>query len=231
MLYIHCVNNTLAVSLKKRVTNRNMNYNWDNINWIFKPDGSLRDIYIQETSLSDWDKLIDILNSEYDLKYFSENKIDKKEVFKYLQDKTGEIECKTVSINIKNVKINCHFFLIEQIEFDVEPSEIKSKSEFDSLLSFMATLSTKLKKQITLTGENEVTFPLIKINADENIFKIISKKEIDDYYQKNNSKIKSSISSMKFSFLMRFFPKLVEKKLLKSATEPIKATKLNENIW
>src|SRR5690606_15718452 len=217
--------------LKKRVTNRNMNYNWDNINWIFKPDGSLRDIYIQETSLSDWDKLIDILNSEYDLKYFSENKIDKKEVFKYLQDKTGEIECKTVSINIKNVKINCHFFLIEQIEFDVEPSEIKSKSEFDSLLSFMATLSTKLKKQITLTGENEVTFPLIKINADENIFKIISKKEIDDYYQKNNSKIKSSISTMKFSFLMRFFPKLVEKKLLKSATEPIKATKLNENIW
>jgi len=197
-----------------------MNYNWDNINWIFKPDGSLRDIYIQETSLSDWDKLIDILNSEYDLKYFSENKIDKKEVFKYLQDKTGEIERKTVSINIKNVKINCHFFLIEQIEFDVEPSEIKSKSEFDSLLSFMATLSTKLKKQITLTGENEVTFPLIKINADENIFKIISKKEIDDYYQKNNSKIKSSISSMKFSFLMRFFPKLVEKKLLKSATEP-----------
>ncbi len=208
-----------------------MNYNWDNINWIFKPDGSLRDIYIQETSLSDWDKLIDILNSEYDLKYFSENKIDKKEVFKYLQDKTGEIECKTVSISIKNVKINCHFFLIEQIEFDVEPSEIKSKSEFDSLLSFMATLSTKLKKQITLTGENEVTFPLIKINADENIFKIISKKEIDDYYQKNNSKIKSSISSMKFSFLMRFFSKLVEKKLLKSATEPIKATKLNENIW
>ena len=55
-----------------------MNYNWDNIHWIFKPDGLLRDIYIQETSLSDWNKVIDILNSEYDLTYFSENKIDKK---------------------------------------------------------------------------------------------------------------------------------------------------------
>lgn len=86
-----------------------MNYNWDNINWIFKPDGSLRDIYIQETSLSDWDKVIDILNSEYDLNYFSENKIDKKEIFEYLQDETREIECKTVSMNIKNVKINCFF--------------------------------------------------------------------------------------------------------------------------
>jgi len=223
--------NKLAVSLKNRTTKRNMNYNWDNINWIFKPDGSLRDIYIQETSLSDWDKVIDILNSEYDLNYFSENKIDKKEVFEYLQDETGEIECKTVSINIKNVKINCHFFLIEQIEFDIEPSEVKSKLEFDNILSFMTTLSSKLKKQITLTGENEVNFPLIKINVDENIFKIITEKEIIDYYQKNNSKIKSSISSIKFGFLMSFFPKLVEKKLLKSATEPIKATKLNENIW
>lgn len=208
-----------------------MNYNWDNINWIFKPDGSLRDIYIQETSLSDWDKVIDVLNSEYNLNYFSENKIDKKEVFEYLQDETGEIQCKTVSINIKNVKINCHFFLTEQIEFDIEPSEVKSELEFDNILSFMTTLSSKLKKQITLTGENEVNFPLIKINVNENIFKIITEKEINDYYEKNNSKIKSSISSIKFGFLMRFFPKFVEKKLLKSATEPIKATKLNENIW
>jgi hypothetical protein len=208
-----------------------MNYNWDNINWIFRPDGSLRDIYIQETSLSDWGKVIDLLNSEYDLNYFSENKIDKKQIFEYLQDETGEIECKTVSINIKNVKINCHFFLIEQIEFDIEPSEVKSKLEFDNILSFMTTLSSKLKKQITLTGENEVNFPLIKINADENIFKIITEREINEYYEKNNSKIKSSISSIKFSFLMRFFPKFVEKKLLKSAAEPIKATKLNENIW
>ncbi len=208
-----------------------MNYNWDNIHWIFKPDGLLRDIYIQETSLSDWNKVIDILNSEYDLTYFSENKIDKKEVFEYLQDETGEIECKTVSINIKNITINCHFFLIDQIEFDIDPSEIKSKSELDNILSFMTRLSSKLKKQITLTGENEVNFPLIKINTNENIFKIISEKEINHYYQKNNSKIKNLVSSMKFSFLMRFFPKFVEKKILKSATEPIKATKLNENIW
>lgn len=123
------------------------------------------------------------------------------------------------------------FFLIEQIEFDIEPSEVKSKLEFDNILSFMTTLSSKLKKQITFTGENEVNFPLIKINVDENIFKIITEKEINDYCQKNNSKIKSSISSIKFGFLMKFFPKFIEKKILKSATEPIKATKLNENIW
>ena len=41
-----------------------MNYNWKNINWIFKSDGTLRDIYVQNTSIKDWGKLIDLLNSE-----------------------------------------------------------------------------------------------------------------------------------------------------------------------
>lgn len=208
-----------------------MNYNWENINWIFKPDGSLRDIYIQNTSIEDWGKLIDLLNSEYNLKYFSESKIDKDEVLKYLKDETGELECRTVSIEIENIKINCHFFLIEQIEFDIEPSEIKTKSDFEKVLSFMSLISSTLKKQITLTGENEANFPLVKINTEESIFKIITEKEIEKYYNKNNSKIKNSVNVLKFSFLMRLFPRFMKNRILRSANEPIKATKLNDNIW
>ena len=208
-----------------------MNYNWENINWIFKPDGLLRDIYIQNTSIEDWGKLIDLLNSEYNLKYFSESKIDKDEVLKYLKDETGELECRTVSIEIENIKINCHFFLIEQIEFDIEPSEIKTKSDFEKVLSFMSLISSTLKKQITLTGENEANFPLVKINTEESIFKIITEKEIEKYYNKKNSKIKNSVNVLKFSFLMRFFPRFMKNRILRSANEPIKATKLNDNIW
>ncbi len=208
-----------------------MNYNWENINWIFKPDGSLRDIYIQNTSIEDWGKLIDLLNSEYSLKYFSESKIDKDEVLKYLKDETGEVECGTVSIEIENIKINCHFFLIEQIEFDIEPSEIKTKSDFEKVLSFMKLISSTLKKQITLTGENEANFPLVKINSEENIFKIITEKEIEKNYNKNNSKIKNLVNVLKFSFLMRFFPRFMKNRILRSANEPVKATKLDENLW
>ena len=208
-----------------------MNYNWENIKWIFKPDGSLRDIYVQNTSLNDWGNLIDLLNSEYSLNYFSENKIDKDKVYKYLEDETGEVECSTVSIELEKIKINCHFFMIEQIEFDIEPNEIKTQSDFEKILSFMTNVSSTLKKQITLTGENEATFPLIKINAEENVFKIITEKEIKNYYSKKKSKFKNLVNSWKFSFLMKFFPKLIEKRILKSANEPIKSTKLNENSW
>lgn len=36
---------------------------------------------------------------------------------------------------------------------------------------------------------------------------------------------------LKYTFLMRFFPTYLEQKILRSANQPIKATKLNENIW
>ena len=207
-----------------------MNYNWNDISWIFKPDGALRNIYVQNTSLNDWEKIIDLLNDNYILNYHSKNKIDKEEVFQNLKE-IGEKDFKTVSIVIKNIKINCHFFLIEQIEFDIEPNEIKTQDDFEKILSFMTKISSTLKKQITLTGENDITFPVVKINVGENVFKIITEKEINEYYSKENSKIKNLISSWKFSFLMRFFPKFMKNKILRSANEPIKATKLNENLW
>jgi hypothetical protein len=95
----------------------------------------------------------------------------------------------------------------------------------------MTEVSSTLKKQITLTGENDTTFPLIKINVEENVFKIITEKEINEHYNKEKSKIRNLVSSWKFYFLMRFFPKVMKYKILKSANEPIKATKLNENLW
>jgi hypothetical protein len=36
-------------------THFEMNREWNDIKWIFEHDGSLRDIYIQDVSLSDWD--------------------------------------------------------------------------------------------------------------------------------------------------------------------------------
>ncbi len=208
-----------------------MNYNWENIKWIFKSDWTLRDIYVQNTSKEDWGKLIDLLNSEYEIKYFSENKINKEKVYQYFADETGEVESSTITIQLENIKINCHYFFIEQIEFNIAPSEIKTDLDFKKILSFMRKISTVLKKQITLTAENEPKFPLIKIFEKENIFKILTETEITEYYKVNHFDIKSLISSLKFKFLMFFFPKFIENKLIKSANEIAKATKLEENLW
>ena len=45
------------------ITDFKMTRIWDDIKWIFELDGSLRDIYVQDVTLSDWETLIDFLNT------------------------------------------------------------------------------------------------------------------------------------------------------------------------
>lgn len=150
--------------------------NWKEIEWIFEKDGALRDIYIQNTSILDWKKVVDLLNAEYKLAFgISEkdsiDKIDFKFVEAMFTDKTGELEAKSATIDLSGIIVKCHFFVEEQIEFDVNPSEINSKIDFEKLTDFMKNISAKLEKQILLCGENEPKFPLIKIDVKNAIEK------------------------------------------------------------
>jgi len=70
------------------------------INWeilrkkIYYIDGSLRDIYVKNTSMEDWEKWIDLLNASYKLEFYNgqsgliESQIDKNIVFDYWNGKT-----------------------------------------------------------------------------------------------------------------------------------------------
>ena len=144
--------------------------NWKNIKWIFEKDGALRDIYVQNSTITDWEKVVDLLNSKYKLTFgvYEENltdKIDFEFVKTMFADETGELETKSATIDLKGVVVKCYFFLENQIEFDINPTEIKTKTEFNKITDFMKSISSKLEKQITLCGENQPEFPLIKIDS------------------------------------------------------------------
>jgi hypothetical protein len=167
-----------------------MTQNWENIKWIFEPDGwLLRDIYIQDVTLSDWEQLIDFLNLTYNLKFGEEEliQIDKEYVINYLTDNTGEIESKILRIDLDGIDVHCYFFLQDEIQFDIVPKDIKSFSDFGKLEEFMTAISKLLRKQITLTGENCPKFPLIKIDYENKIYKILTKEEANDLIVRQNS--------------------------------------------
>lgn len=77
-----------------------MTRNWNDIQWIFEPDGSLRDIYVQDISQQEWEKLIDYLNANFNLTYSDTDKIDKEYVLNYLRDTKGEMEGKTLTVHL-----------------------------------------------------------------------------------------------------------------------------------
>ncbi|SNR81760.1 hypothetical protein [Flavobacterium sp. ov086] len=160
-----------------------MTNNWDEINWIFEPDGALRDIYIENITIEDWKVLMDYLNLNYIIKYGPTgenqiiNKLNKEYLIQMLNDETGKMECKTVSIIIDGIIINNHFFSVNEIEFDIDLREINSFEDYIKVINFMNQISQILGKPLILTGENQKEFPLIEVDFSKKLIKALTKKE------------------------------------------------------
>ena len=209
--------------------------NWKNIEWIFEEDGALRDIYVQNATISDWQNVVDLLNSEYKLTFgiWGDNLTDKIdfEVVKIMfADETGELEIKSATIDLNGIIIKCYFFLENQIEFDINPAEIKTELEFNKISNFMRSISLKLEKQIILCGENQPVFPLIKIDTKNGVEKILSEKEAENLWKKLDKNI-SLYVKLKSNIIMKYFPKLFERRILESGNKEYKATPIEKNAW
>ena len=209
--------------------------NWKNIEWIFEEDGALRDIYVQNATISDWQNVVDLLNSEYKLTFgiWGDNLTDKIdfEVVKIMfADETGELEIKSATIDLNGIIIKCYFFLENQIEFDINPAEIKTELEFNKISNFMRSISLKLEKQIILCGENQPVFPLIKIDTKNGVEKILSEKEAENLWKKSDKNI-SLYVKLKSNIIMKYFPKLFEIRILESGNKEYKATPIEKNAW
>jgi hypothetical protein len=213
-----------------------MKRDWNDIKWIFEPNGALIDIYVQEVSANDWGKIIDLINKNYEV-YFGETgesknnqKIDKKYVIEYLTDHSGEKVIKSASIVLDQIRLNCHFFLKDQIEFDIDPKEINSIEDFELIENFMMEISKTTHNQVTLTNENRPDFPLIKIDVNKGINRILTEDDVKDYFDDPNSLTKK-MELFKNKMEMKFFPNRFKDRIMKSANEPYRSTKKDENVW
>jgi hypothetical protein len=203
---------------------------WNDIQWIFETDGSLRDIYVQDISLQEWERLIDYLNANFNLTYSNTDKIDKEYVLEYLRDTSGEMESKSLTIHLGQIKVNCYFFLSAQIEFDIDPKEVNSVSDFEQIENFMTSISETLQEQVTLTSENSPEFPLFKIDSKKGINKILTEKEARELSGTNNFLL-NQFTILETRIKMKFFPKQFEKRLYGSANEEYRPTRKENNVW
>jgi hypothetical protein len=128
--------------------------NWEQYQKEFEWDGSLRDIYIFETSLDDWQKLLDFIRAE---RYAFDYKIDDDAVT--LPERAATIfECENyqslLSVKVGDLLLNCHFFTVDKIEFDLDPREVKGERELEELFDFLRQLCRISNRQTVLTPEN-----------------------------------------------------------------------------
>ena len=129
------------------------------LNSLLKLDGSLRDIYINNTSKKDWQLFLKFVQDHYSWTFFVDN-IEEKRLPRF--ERLIELaEEKTLLFVVKlapGFKIHCHFFCTQkeysEIEMDFDPNEIVSQQELNLLITFLKELSILLQKTINVCGEN-----------------------------------------------------------------------------
>ena len=138
---------------------------------IYYSDGSLRDIYVHNTTKEDWQIWADFVNKNYRTSFHfyetqvKEDKVDISKIFDYWNGIHDN--CSRASIYIDNIQINAHFFDDKEIENDISPKEINSIEEHNKLVDYMIGLSNALSKKVVLTAENEPNVVLISVDKDK----------------------------------------------------------------
>jgi hypothetical protein len=132
---------------------------WRDIKKEFEPEGSLRDIYIEDINESVWNLFLSNLpDSGYKL-YFTHDQevVALPQSFAEIR-KLQETKPTTLGIAIGDgIWINCHFFMESEIELDLSPKDIDTESKFKNLIGFLHWLNLGLRKPVKLTHENTQT--------------------------------------------------------------------------
>jgi hypothetical protein len=130
-------------------------------------DGSLRDIYIFNANLRDWQKALDFLRSTYSIRYrFDAIEMplpaDARYVFHDLNNHT-----RLLVIEAGGVIVHCHFFLEDEIEFDIDPREVNTESKEEAVVRFMRGVGTAVGKSIVLTFEGAPDWVCLRIGPGQ----------------------------------------------------------------
>jgi hypothetical protein len=137
---------------------------------VYYEDGSLRDIYVLNTSAEDWRKWTQLVNRKYKVSFYNgqtgqtTDKIDFKAVNAFWTGKTDFTNGAVIAIG--NFTVNCHFFCADEFENDVCPREIHSPDSHHMLMEYLTDVSCQLGKKVLLTSENSTESVLIEADGE-----------------------------------------------------------------
>lgn len=128
---------------------------WERHKEMFAWDGSLIDIYVQGTDGADWQRLLDGLRvGPFDARYrVGEERQPLPERIETIFAQRQETSV-ALLVDESDLGLTCHFFWLDEIEFDLDPRTINDKTSLDRLLAFIRALGRLLGKNIIMTPEN-----------------------------------------------------------------------------
>jgi hypothetical protein len=128
---------------------------WEAVRDVFAVDGGLRDIYVFDTGMDDWQRMLEQLDAAgYQLRSFRDGQPTELPT-NAAEEFSDRNECsRMLSVFFDGVQANSHFFSPEEIEFDLDPREIRAQEQLDAIIRFMHFLANTTEKESVLTPEN-----------------------------------------------------------------------------
>ncbi len=71
-----------------------------------------------------------------------------------------------LGVRVGGLLFNCHFFTDEEIEFDLDPREVKGQDTLDAVLTFMRGIGQAVGKRVILTPESLVVVLLARYASE-----------------------------------------------------------------
>lgn len=141
---------------------------WNQVSGEFYRDGSWRDIYVLGVGIEHWQRALDALRSSpLQMRYFRAG------VESVLPSKATEAfgepgwTDRLLSVDLHGPIANTHFFTETEIEFDLDPGEVGSQRELDSVLQFMHLLADATERETILTPENQRDIAIFRVRPDD----------------------------------------------------------------
>jgi hypothetical protein len=142
-----------------------MTVSWTDVAPDFVRDGSLRDLYVFETELRDWDVVLALIGARYQPLAFS---VDGRaarlpaaaaEAFALRSEATP-----LLMFQIGGLNVACHFFTPDQIELNLLPEEVNGPERLESVVELLRGLARATRKVAVLTEEGSPG--LVILHAD-----------------------------------------------------------------
>jgi hypothetical protein len=138
---------------------------WETVRDEFAFDGSWRDIYVFGTTIVDWQRALDAIRlAGYKLTYFVADQPTEMPTRAVAAFPLPDESIRLLSVLFAGVLANCHFFTDEEIEFDIDPREVKGQQELSALLGFMQCLAQGTDKEVVLTAENMPEIVIFRVS-------------------------------------------------------------------
>lgn len=145
--------------------------NWKTIKEnIYFEDGSLRDIVIYNTTKDDWKKWVDYVTTNYNVstcEYETDTTKDSIDFGYILDFWAGNNECNaTTSVALDKTVINAHYLTELYFENDIDPREVTSEQDHNSIMKYMTDISKLLNKKVIMILENSPEIVLVTVDQD-----------------------------------------------------------------